>query len=152
MSRLIAALLLATVAASGLPGAVQTKPASSKKAASGQKKTSAKKPSTGSSRSTSKAKPSTKQSSKKSTPRKSYRAVQQVPTPDRYREIQQALAAKGYFTGEADGVWGPDSVDALKHFQRDQGLSDDGKLDSLTIIGLGLGPQRSTNAQVRRNQ
>lgn len=57
-------------------------------------------------------------------------------------EIQQALASRGYFTGTADGVWGPDSVEALKRFQRDQNIADDGKIGALSLIALGLGPKR----------
>lgn len=65
------------------------------------------------------------------------------PTPDRYREIQQALADKGYFSGSPDGVWGASSTDALKRFQHDQNLSEDGKVDALSLIALGLGPKRT---------
>lgn len=65
-----------------------------------------------------------------------------APSKDRYQQIQQALAGKGYFTGEANGQWGPDSVDALKRFQADQNLTPDGKLTSLSLIALGLGPKR----------
>ncbi len=71
------------------------------------------------------------------------RSSQQQPTADRYKEIQQALVDKGYFGGPVDGNWGPASVDALKRFQHDQNLSEDGKLGSLSIIALGLGPLRS---------
>lgn len=74
------------------------------------------------------------------------RAVQQQPTAERYKEIQGALAAKGYFRGTADGVWGADSVDALKRFQREQNLEEDGKIGSLSLIALGLGPKRSVAA------
>jgi hypothetical protein len=74
------------------------------------------------------------------------RSSQQQPTTDRYKEIQHALADKGYFAGSPDGVWGPDSVDALKRFQRDQNLTDDGKLGSLSLIALGLGPRREASA------
>jgi hypothetical protein len=63
------------------------------------------------------------------------------PDPDRYQQIQQALAGKGYFKGEVNGQWGDDSVDALKRFQADQKLDDDGHLSALTLIGLGLGPK-----------
>jgi peptidoglycan hydrolase-like protein with peptidoglycan-binding domain len=70
------------------------------------------------------------------------RSLQQAPTPDRYREIQQALAAKGYFQGEPSGEWGPDSVDALKRFQANQNLTADGKLSAMSLIALGLGPKR----------
>jgi peptidoglycan hydrolase-like protein with peptidoglycan-binding domain len=74
----------------------------------------------------------------------SYRAPQQQPTPDRYQEIQQALADRGYFGGPVDGNWGPTSVDALKRFQHDQSLLEDGKVGALSLIALGLGPKRQT--------
>src|SRR5580658_2978516 len=48
---------------------------------------------------------------------------QMAPTPDRYREIQTALAQKGYLTGEPSGVWDADSADAMKRFQTDQKLT-----------------------------
>lgn len=70
------------------------------------------------------------------------RSSQQAPTPDRYKEIQQALADKGYFKGSVDGKWGSDSTDALKKFQSDQSLDPDGKIGSLSLIALGLGPKR----------
>lgn len=63
------------------------------------------------------------------------------PDPERYQEIQKALADRGYFKGDANGVWGDDSADALKRFQADQKLPNDGKISSLTLIGLGLGPK-----------
>jgi len=69
-------------------------------------------------------------------------AKQQQPTPERYKEIQQALADKGYFSGTPDGNWGPESVEALKRFQREQNLEPDGKIGSLSLIALGLGPKR----------
>lgn len=75
---------------------------------------------------------------------KARRYTQQQPDGERTREIQQALTAKGYPV-EATGVWGPQSVEALKKFQEDQhinNLSGRGKLDSLTLIALGLGPRR----------
>jgi len=68
--------------------------------------------------------------------------VQTQPTTDRYKEIQQALADKGYFRGTPDGTWGSDSVDALKRFQKDQNLDPDGKIGSLSLMALGLGPKR----------
>lgn len=82
----------------------------------------------------------TKPSKKSVASRRSY---QQQPTPERYKEIQQALAEKGYFNGAVDGNWGAESVDALKRFQREQNLTDDGKLGSLSLIALGLGPKRA---------
>jgi len=68
--------------------------------------------------------------------------AQMQPTTDRYKEIQQALADKGYFRGTPDGTWNGESVDALKRFQKDQNLDPDGKIGSLSLMALGLGPKR----------
>jgi peptidoglycan hydrolase-like protein with peptidoglycan-binding domain len=65
-----------------------------------------------------------------------------APTPERYREIQQALIEKGFLQGEPSGIWGPDCTTALKTFQKNQNLEPSGKLNSLTLISLGLGPRR----------
>ena len=70
------------------------------------------------------------------------RSYQKAPTRDRYKEIQQALASKGYFHGEPNGEWGSESADSLKRFQADQNLMPDGKINSLSLIALGLGPKR----------
>jgi peptidoglycan hydrolase-like protein with peptidoglycan-binding domain len=78
----------------------------------------------------------------KKTVRKASAPRQLAPTKDRYQQIQQALASKGYYSGEQNGAWGPDSVEALKRFQADQNLTPDGKLGSLSLIALGLGPKR----------
>lgn len=76
--------------------------------------------------------------------RRPSRSYQQAPSPERYKEIQQALASKGYFQGEPTGEWGPDSVDALKRFQSAQNLTPDGRIGSLSLIALGLGPKHLT--------
>lgn len=73
--------------------------------------------------------------------RSAWHPGQAAPTPERYKEIQEALARKGYLHGDATGVWNPDSADALRRFQQDQNLQASGKLDSLSIIALGLGPK-----------
>jgi hypothetical protein len=72
------------------------------------------------------------------------------PDPERYQQIQQALADKGYFKGPVNGEWNDDSVAALRQFQTDQKLEGDGKLTALTLTGLGLGPKHdgSTAASV----
>ena len=63
------------------------------------------------------------------------------PDAERYKQIQQALADKGYFKGEVNGQWNDDSIGALKRFQGDQKIDDDGKINARTLIGLGLGPK-----------
>ena len=76
----------------------------------------------------------------------SWRYRQLAPTPDRYKEIQSALAGKGYLNQPANGVWDAQSADALRHFQQDQNLEPTGKLNSLSLIALGLGARRTTVA------
>lgn len=84
---------------------------------------------------------------RKTTARKKRRAparpqTQQQPTPERNQEIQQALIDKGYLQEPTTGVWDTQSSEALKRFQADQQLQATGKLDSLSLIRLGLGPKR----------
>jgi hypothetical protein len=71
---------------------------------------------------------------------------QRTPTQERYKEIETALASKGYLTKEPDGAWGATSIAALKKFQEDQKLEPTGKLTSLSLIALGLGPKYETTA------
>jgi len=126
----------------------QTKGAQTKKATTSASTASDsdKSSSTGSAAGTgSKSSSSKSKSNKKTVATASRRSSQQQPTPDRYREIQQALNDKGYFKGPVDGAWGPDSVEALKRFQRDQNLTEDGKIGALSLIALGLGPQRTVH-------
>ena len=80
----------------------------------------------------------------------SWRRGQQAPTPERYREIQQALVAKGYLEGPATGDWGANSAEALRRFQQDQRLEVTGKLDSVSLIALGLGPKRAASEPAGR--
>lgn len=70
-----------------------------------------------------------------------YSAQQMAPTADRYREIQDALAAKGYLKTPPTGVWDADSIDAMQRFQKDQNLDPTGKLTARSLSGLGLGPK-----------
>ena len=80
---------------------------------------------------------------KKSAPKVTWRNRQTAPAPERYKEIQDALAAKGYLKPEdANGTWGPGSADALKKFQQEQNIEATGKINSLSLIALGLGPTR----------
>ncbi len=78
--------------------------------------------------------------------RQTWRTGQMQPTPDRYREIQRALVAKGYSSATPDGVWGPQWVESLKRFQQEQKLEPNGKLTSLSLITLGLGSRRESGA------
>jgi peptidoglycan hydrolase-like protein with peptidoglycan-binding domain len=93
---------------------------------------------------------STKTAAKKKVSTRSARAkTQAIPTPERYKEIQEALAAKGYLPADqATGQWNDASVDALKRFQADQKIDSNGRINSLSLIALGLGPKHETSPQL----
>ncbi len=77
-----------------------------------------------------------------------WRNRQLTPTPERYKQIQQALSSKGYLSPEqATGRWDDASAEALRKFQADQNLNANGKINSLSLIALGLGPQREVAAK-----
>jgi hypothetical protein len=82
-----------------------------------------------------------KSTKKPATAAATFHSRQMAPTPDRYREIQQSLAEKGYLKSEPSGVWDTQSADALRQFQTDKKLSPTGKLSSASLIALGLGPK-----------
>lgn len=69
----------------------------------------------------------------------SWRTRQSAPTPERYKEIQEALAKRGYLEEAPSGIWDTQSGEALRRFQQDQSLEPTGKLNSLSLIALGLG-------------
>jgi hypothetical protein len=75
-----------------------------------------------------------------------WRNRQTEPTPERYKEIQQALADKGYLKSDPSGVWDAQSTDALLRFQTDKQLSPTGKLSAASLIALGLGPKIADTA------
>ena len=50
--------------------------------------------------------------------------------------IQQELRILGYFNGEPDGILGPVTVEALKEFQTEAGITVDGEYGPETYIAL----------------
>jgi len=87
-------------------------------------------------------------STKKSSGR-AFRYPQRTPSRERMKQIQMALKERGYDPGPIDGMWGSKSSAALKRFEKDNKLPADGKLDSLALITLGLGPDRAPVAAAR---
>lgn len=124
-------------------GAQSTKSAS--KGATPSKQAAAAKQSKGSSKAARRSASTRKSTAKTTRQRTSRRVGQQAPTRERYAEIQQALIAHGYLNSPATGVWGPESVEALRRFQQDHSLEPSGKLNALTLIALGLGPNRASH-------
>ena len=54
------------------------------------------------------------------------------------REIQTRLKNWGYYSGSVDGVYGSRTEDAVRWFQRRNGLSPDGQVGNLTLAALGI--------------
>jgi len=138
------AVWAATPAPKGKTAAKKTASKKTTKSTAKSSKSAPKKTASGKQSTATKQTASKKTSSKSAkTAASSYRrSTQREPAPERYKEIQQSLADKGYFAGPVNGTWGADSVEALKRFQRDENIGDDGKLGSLSLIALGLGPKR----------
>ena len=53
-------------------------------------------------------------------------------------KVQQKLIQFGYLDGTADGKYGEDTRDAVKWFQRRNGLTVDGKVGAATAAALGV--------------
>jgi hypothetical protein len=144
----MAAMILLAWTANGAVATQQKTPA--KKTTAKKKSAPAKKGATTTGKRTVTASSRGKKASAK---RVTWRNRQMSPSPDRYREIQGALAAKGFLSPEeATGTWNQSSSDALKKFQSEQNLESSGKINSLSLIALGLGPRRDTTPAPPKSQ
>ena len=54
------------------------------------------------------------------------------------RTIQTKLKRWGYYTGAVDGVYGSKTAEAVKYFQRQNGLTADGICGERTLAALGM--------------
>jgi hypothetical protein len=54
------------------------------------------------------------------------------------RTIQNKLKGEGYDVGNADGIWGIKTTEALKKYQMDHGIKASGKVNQKTAYLLGL--------------
>jgi len=63
-------------------------------------------------------------------------------SPSATTVVQERLAAAGVYSGAADGVWGPESQQALDRFQQARGLAVTGALNLATAQALGIGLPR----------
>jgi peptidoglycan hydrolase-like protein with peptidoglycan-binding domain len=63
---------------------------------------------------------------------------------DPVKAAQEALRDKGYDPGPADGKMGPKTREAVREFQRKEGLKPTGILDSTTTARLGAGEHEAS--------
>ena len=59
-------------------------------------------------------------------------------SPSALEEVQRRLNDRGYDAGAVDGIWGPNTSEAVAGFQRDEGLDPTGTLTLETIHALDL--------------
>lgn len=52
--------------------------------------------------------------------------------------VQEKLKELGYLSGNADGIFGSETEEAVKDFQRFSGLADDGIVGPKTVVTLGI--------------
>jgi hypothetical protein len=67
--------------------------------------------------------------------------------PDDIRVIQRVLIDRGLLHGEADGVLGPQTHEAITVFQREQGIQVTGSIDARTASSLGVSDRLSQQAK-----
>jgi len=60
------------------------------------------------------------------------------------KEIQTRLKNWGYYNGAVDGIYGSGTEQAVRYFQRKNGLSVDGQVGDKTLAALGMQPTGSS--------
>ena len=64
---------------------------------------------------------------------------------EQVRVIQTKLKNWGYYDGAVDGVFGSQTTQAVKYFQRKNGLTPDGIVGPATLKALGMGSSTSSS-------
>lgn len=67
------------------------------------------------------------------------------------RQIQEKLSDWGYYSGSIDGVYGSKTEEAVKKFQRKNGLTADGIAGSATLSAMGISDSSATSQSVDIN-
>ena len=67
------------------------------------------------------------------------------------RQIQEKLSDWGYYSGSIDGVYGSRTEEAVKKFQRKNGLTADGIAGSATLSAMGISDSSATSQSVDIN-
>jgi len=72
-------------------------------------------------------------------------ATVDLPADD-MRIVQHVLIERGLLSGEADGILGPQTREALMTYQRQQGIQVSGSIDARTVTSLGVSNRLSAQA------
>lgn len=73
-------------------------------------------------------------------------AYRQGSRGEEVRTIQTKLKRWGYYTGSVDGIYGSETAEAVRYFQRQNGLTADGICGSRTLAALGMSSGSSGTA------
>jgi N-acetylmuramoyl-L-alanine amidase len=65
---------------------------------------------------------------------------------DTVKTIQKKLKNWGYYTGSVDGIYGAKTKEAVRYFQRKNGLSADGIAGNKTLAALGISTSSSSSS------
>ncbi|WP_130870639.1 spore cortex-lytic enzyme [Intestinimonas massiliensis (ex Afouda et al. 2020)] len=71
----------------------------------------------------------------------------QGSTGEQVRIIQSKLKNWGYYDGSVDGIFGSKTTEAVKYFQRKNGLTADGIVGPATLRALGMPDSGSSTSQ-----
>lgn len=71
--------------------------------------------------------------------------LKQGSTGSTVKKVQQKLKNWGYYKGSVDGIFGKGTKEAVKYFQRKNGLKVDGIVGNQTLKALGMSGGSSSN-------
>ncbi len=71
---------------------------------------------------------------------------QQGSSGNQVKTIQRKLKNWGYYTGAVDGIFGTQTKNAVKYFQKKNGLTADGIVGNKTLKALGMSASSNTDS------
>lgn len=78
--------------------------------------------------------------------------ISQGQRGDTVRTIQQKLKRWGYYKGAVDGIFGAQTKEAVKYFQRKNGLKVDGIVGKQTLKALGITSTSSSGSKYSESE
>ena len=70
---------------------------------------------------------------------------------DEVRQIQEKLKRWGYYSGNVDGIYGSQTLEAVKAFQRKNGLTVDGIAGTNTLAAMGITSSSNSSSSSSNN-
>jgi peptidoglycan hydrolase-like protein with peptidoglycan-binding domain len=67
-------------------------------------------------------------------------------SPNMIRKVQQNLKQTGLYKARVDGVWGPQTVAAVRDYQQQHNLNASGELDEPTLDAMNLGTSNTNQS------